>query len=294
MACMHPIESFLPAMFEGLTDDEARLYERVLKEHRDAVAPIGSLEWHLQLTGEEAARLGLAHASDHDAPPIGSLEWHAGVQKLIDEWRARPRTMTYDIVYPARAESFAMEVKIGPKTHFSDDVPEESQFVTRILAKYRAEAVSEEPTRWFLNYTPFTGEQVEAAAAVIRAKPCPDCMGSKVLRGFTSADRPCPCSTPEPEPELGPSEWTMVERKDDVTGDGRPMTIATFRQRSETLTVKVWPGSELPHTLVGTTDYGRFAGSSACCVLGEVCFDMALARVESGLRRGTITARDPQ
>lgn len=285
---MHPIESFLPAMFEGLTDDEARLYERVLKEHRDAVPPIVEdavppiVEWHVsighhgpvprdsQLTGEEAAR-------------------------LLDEWRSRPRTMNYDIV-PARAENFAVEVKIGPKTHFPDDVPEESPFVTRLLAKYalrdyQVEAVSSDPPRWLLKYTPFTGEQVKAAAA-IRAKPCPDCMGSKVLRGLTSADRPCPCSTPEPEP--GPSEWTMVERKDGVTGDGRPMTIATFRQRSETLTVKVWPGSELPHTLVGTTSYGQFAGSSACCVLGEVCFDMALARVESGLRRGTITARDPQ
>lgn len=223
--------------------------------------------------------------TDDEAPTIGSPEWHAGVRKLIDEWRSRPRTMTYDIVAPARAARAAMEV------NFSDDVPEESPFVTRILAKYRAEAVSEEPTRWFLNYTPFTGEQVEAAAAVIRTKPCPDCMGSKVLRGFTSADRPCPCSTPELEP--GPSEWTLVSREDDVAGYDGPETVATFQRRSERLTVRVWPfRGRLPATLVGTADHSPIGDH--CCVIGEVCFDMALARVESGLRRGTITARDPQ
>ena len=109
--------------------------------------------------------------------------------------------------------------------------------------------------------------------------------------GFTSADRPCPCSTPELEP--GPSEWTLVSREDDVAGYDGPETVATFQRRSERLTVRVWPfRGRLPATLVGTADHSPIGDH--CCVIGEVCFDMALARVESGLRRGTITARDPQ
>lgn len=212
-----------------------------------------------------------------DIPPIGSPEWHASIRKLCDEWRSRPRTMAYNIEMPDR------EIRLEKYTVFLDDRPESSSpFLTDMLEKV---------TQRWLNDAPFTADQVEAAAAVARAKPCPECMGSKVLRGFTSADRPCPCSPPEPE--LGPSEWTLVERKDDVAGYDGPETVATFQRRSERLTVRVWraPGT-VPLTVVGTADHGPIGAH--CWVIGEFCPDMALARVESGLRRGTITARDTQ